>query len=129
MRIAVVCRWFHCWLWGQAHLRADDPANPTPGRQYQAVLDDFGRPSVLPASKVETATTEEQRRELPPQFPGPEDYYGRLLTLAEAHPGDNAAVNALVWIVATSTNGYRRLQGARCQDQAGDGRSSPGQPS
>ncbi len=42
----------------------------------------------------------------PSQFPSPEDYYGRLLALAEAHPEDEAAVDALVWIVATSTSGY-----------------------
>src|SRR3954451_17724683 len=91
---------------GASALRADDPANPTPRRQYQAVLDDFEAAKRAFASKFETATTEEQRRELRAQFPGPEDYYGRLLTLAEAHPGDDAAVDALVWIVATSTNGY-----------------------
>jgi hypothetical protein len=44
------------------------------------------------ASKFETATTEEQRREIRAQSPGPEDGYGRLLALAQAHPGDAAAV-------------------------------------
>jgi thiol-disulfide isomerase/thioredoxin len=70
------------------------------------VLDDFVAAKRAFASKFESATTEEQRRELRAQFPGPEDYYGRLLALAEAHPGDAVAVDALVWIVATSTNGY-----------------------
>jgi thiol-disulfide isomerase/thioredoxin len=91
---------------GASDLCADDPATTTPRRQYQAVLDDFVAAKRAFASKFESATTEEQRRELRAQFPGPEDYYGRLLALAQAHPGDAAAVDSLVWIVATSTNGY-----------------------
>jgi thiol-disulfide isomerase/thioredoxin len=91
---------------GASDLCADDPATTTPGRQYQAVLDDFVAAKRAFASKFESATTEEQRRELRAQFPGPDDYYGRLLALAQAHPGDAAAVDSLVWIVATSTNGY-----------------------
>jgi hypothetical protein len=87
-------------------LCADDPATTTPRRQYQAVLDDFVAVKRALASKFESDTTEEPRRELRAQFPGPEDYYGRLLALAQAHPGDAAAVDSLVWIVATSTNGY-----------------------
>ena len=86
--------------------RADDPARPTSRQQYQAVLDDFEAAKRAFASKFETATTEKQRREPRARFPGPQDYYERLLALAEAHPGDAAAVDALVWIVATSTNGY-----------------------
>jgi peroxiredoxin len=70
------------------------------------VLDDFEAAKRAFTSKFETATTEEQRRGTRAHFPGPQDYYGRLLALAEAHPGDAAAVDALVWIVATSTNGY-----------------------
>ena len=91
---------------GASDLRADDPATTTPRRQYQQVLDDFEAAKRAFASKFESATAEEQRRLFPAQFPGPQDYYGRLLALAEAHPGDAAAVDALVWIVATSTNGY-----------------------
>jgi hypothetical protein len=91
---------------GASDLCADDPATTTPRRQYQAVLDDFVAAKRAFASKFESATTEEQRRELRAQFPGPDDYYGRLLALAQAHPGDAAAVDSLVWIVATSTNGY-----------------------
>jgi thiol-disulfide isomerase/thioredoxin len=87
-------------------LRADDPATPTPARQYQLVLEQFEAARRAFASKFETATTEQERRVLRAQFPGPEDYYARLLALAEAHPGDSASVDALVWIVATSTSGY-----------------------
>ena len=91
---------------GASDLRADDPATTTPRRKYQVVLEDFEAAKRACASKFETATTEEQRRKLRAESPGPEDYYGRLLALAEAHPEDAAAVDALVWIVATSTNGY-----------------------
>ena len=91
---------------GASDLRADDPATTTPRRQYQLVLDDFEAAKRAFASKFETDTTEDRRREIRAQFPSPEDYYGRLLALAEAHPEDAAAVDALVWIVATSTNGY-----------------------
>jgi hypothetical protein len=91
---------------GASDLRADDPATTTPGRKYQVVLEDFEAAKRAFASKLKTATTEEQRQEMRAQAPGPDDYYGRLLALAEAHPGEAAAVDALVWIVATSTNGY-----------------------
>lgn len=91
---------------GASVLGADDPAPPTPARQYQEVLDDFEAAKRAFASKSDSAATEEQIREIRARFPGPEDYYGRLLALAEAHPEDDAAVDALVWIVATSTNGY-----------------------
>jgi peroxiredoxin len=91
---------------GASALRADDAVTLTPRRQYQMVLDDFEAAKRAFASKFETAMTEEKRREIRAQFPHAQDYYGRLLALAEAHPGDAAAVDALVWIVATSTNGY-----------------------
>jgi thiol-disulfide isomerase/thioredoxin len=91
---------------GARDLRADDSAAPTLRRQFQAVLDDFESAKRAFARKSETATTAEQRGTLRAKFPGPEDYYERLLALAEAHPGDTAAVDALVWIVATSTSGY-----------------------
>jgi peroxiredoxin len=70
------------------------------------VLDEYEAAKRAFTSKFDTATAEEQRRLFPAQFPRREDYYGRLLALAEAHPTDSAAVDALVWIVATSTNGY-----------------------
>jgi len=92
-------------LWA-SDLRADDPAKTTPRRQYQQVLDDFGAAKRAFALRFEKASAEEQRRLFPTRFPGPADYYARLLALAEAHPRDAAAVDALVWIVATSTNGY-----------------------
>ena len=76
-------------------LRADDLARPTSRQQYQAVLDDFAAAKRAFASKFETATTEKQRQELRAQFPAPQDYYERLLALAEAHLRDAAAVDAL----------------------------------
>jgi peroxiredoxin len=91
---------------GASDLRADDPATITPRRQYQLVLDDFEAAKRAFASKSKTATTEDQRREVRSRYPSPEDYYERLLAVAVAHPEDAAAVDALVWIVATSTNGY-----------------------
>jgi thiol-disulfide isomerase/thioredoxin len=91
---------------GASDLRADDQAITSPIRQYQMVLDGFETAKRSFASKFEAATTDEQRRELRARSPRPEDYYGRLLALAEAHPADAAAVDALIWIVATSTNGY-----------------------
>jgi thiol-disulfide isomerase/thioredoxin len=87
-------------------LRADDPLATTPRQQFQRVLDDFEAAKRAFASKFDSAATEEERRHIRAQSPGPEDYYERLLALAEAQPGDAAAVDALVWIVATSTNGY-----------------------
>ncbi len=92
---------------GASYLPADDRRQPLPRRQYQRVLDDFeATRRCVHQNKFETTTTDDQRREIRAQFPNPEDFYGRLLALAEAHPGDDAAVDALVWIVATSTNGY-----------------------
>jgi thiol-disulfide isomerase/thioredoxin len=91
---------------GVSDLRADDPATITPRRQYQLVLDDFEAAKRAFGSKFKTATTEDQRRGVRSQYPSPADYYERLLALAVAHPEDAAAVDALVWIVATSTNGY-----------------------
>ena len=105
MRISVVI--LISWLTlGATTLWSDEPPPPTTRRQYQAILDDFEAGKRAFASKFETATTEAQRRKFRAQFPGPDDYYARLLALAEAHPADPAAVDALVWIVATSTNGY-----------------------
>jgi peroxiredoxin len=105
MRISVVI--VISWLaLGATTSWSDEPPSPTTTQQYQAILDDFEAAKRAFASKFETATTEAQRRKFRAQFPGPEDYYARLLALAEAHPADPAAVDALVWIVATSTNGY-----------------------
>jgi thiol-disulfide isomerase/thioredoxin len=86
-------------------LIADDPPTLTPERLYRTILDDYAAARRAFAVK-EAATPEGQIESLRGQYPLPEDYYGRLLELAESHPKDPVAVDSLAWIVATSTNGY-----------------------
>ncbi|MHC5540217.1 TlpA family protein disulfide reductase [Singulisphaera rosea] len=74
--------------------------------QYQAVLDELVAARREFNAKHGSATTEERQKELRARFPSPHDYYARLLALAEANPDDPASVDALIWIVATSTSGY-----------------------
>lgn len=75
-------------------------------QQYQAVLDDLVSARRAFNAKYGEATTEDRGKELRAKFPSPDDYYARLLALAEANPDDPASVDALAWIVATSTSGY-----------------------
>ncbi len=82
-------------------LRAGDkPETPTPAQQYQA-LDKEYRKAVeeYPKALTKAKTREEKQKVFQEKFPWPEPFAPRFLELAEKHPKDPAAVDALIWIV------------------------------
>ena len=86
--------------------RIDEPTSDPAATRFKAVLNDFEQARKTFAIRLDEAKTEQEREALRSQFPMPEQYYEPLLELAEKYPNASASVDALVWIAATSTNGY-----------------------
>jgi peroxiredoxin len=83
-----------------------DGDDPPARKEYQAILAEYGAAIEDAGERYPRAETDEERRAIRDQTPPPEFYYPRLLALAERHPDDSAAVDALIWIVAKGVNGF-----------------------
>jgi thiol-disulfide isomerase/thioredoxin len=84
----------------------DDSPPDAATRQYRAILDEFAEAKRAFRVRTENAKSDQEQEALRSIYPAPENYYKALLELAEKYPKETAAVDALVWIAATSTNGY-----------------------
>lgn len=83
---------------------ADEPT--TPGQTYQAILQDLDDWKIISRKQLNLAKTEEEKDKIIINYPAPEHIYSQLIDLAKKHPNDPAAVDALTWVIATTTNGY-----------------------
>lgn len=85
--------------------KPDKPAKPgTPAEQYKALEQEFEKAAKEAQDAARAAKTNEERQKAFEKFPQPEQYAARFLKLAQDHPKDEAAVDALVW-VATNAAG------------------------
>jgi hypothetical protein len=81
-----------------------DDKEASPAQQYQALDKEF-RDSMNAWMKIYQATkSNEEKQKLFTSYPQPDKFAPKFLALAEKHPKDPAAVDALVW-VATNTHG------------------------
>lgn len=83
---------------------ADEPT--TPGQTYLAILQDLEDSQVFFSKRMSLVKTEKEQREVYKYAPAYEHIYQQLIDLAKKYPNDPAAVDALTWVIATTTNGY-----------------------
>jgi hypothetical protein len=89
----------------------DDPKPPgTPAEQYKALAAEYQKGLDDYMKAAQGAKTNEERVKASQSRPNPEKFAARFLALAEKHPKDGAAVDALVWVI--SNTGYRIKGGA-----------------
>jgi hypothetical protein len=79
------------------------PPKPTmpagqPAEQVAALTKHFDDQWTALRKQMSTAKTEDDREKLAVMIPDPTDYAALLLKIAEDHPKDPAAVDALIWI-------------------------------
>jgi hypothetical protein len=86
--------------------RALDEAKPpgTPAEQYKALAAEYQKGMDDYMTAARSAKTNEERVKAAQLRPNPEKFAPRFLALAEKHPKDPAAVEALVWVVNHSGN-------------------------
>jgi hypothetical protein len=78
--------------------KPDQPG--TPAEQYRAVVKEYDQ-AVEDFQKAMTgAKTDEERQKAFQKMPQTNKYANRLLELAEKHPADPAAVDALAWVLS-----------------------------
>jgi hypothetical protein len=84
--------------------RALDEAKPpgTPAEQYKALVKEYQGASVAAMKAIREAKTPADRQKAIQERPSPEKFAPRFLALAEKHPKDPAALDALVWVVTNS---------------------------
>ena len=83
---------------------ADEPTMP--GQTYLAILQDLEDSQVFFSKRMSLVKTEKEQREVYKYAPAYEHIYQQLIDLAKKYPNDPAAVDALTWVIATTTNGY-----------------------
>ena len=88
--------------------RARDEAKPA--EQYKALTAEYTKSMDDFMKAFQGAKTNEERTKALQQRPNPDKFAERFLALAEKHPKDAAAVDALVWVVSNTS--YRIKGGA-----------------
>lgn len=93
-------------------LQARDKAEtPTPAQQYQALEKEYETAQMeFRKAYKEAKTLQEQQKVVQEKAPQPDKFALRFLELAEKHPKDPAAVDALVWIVTYRAAGSPRTK-------------------
>jgi hypothetical protein len=88
--------------------RALDEPKPagTPAGQYKALVAEYKKSMNDFMKDYRAAKTNEERQRLfKDKYPNPDKFAARFLKLAEEHPKDPAAVDALVWVFSNSSQG------------------------
>src|SRR5262249_45070240 len=83
---------------------AEDKDKQIPEQQYKALLKEYQDGFTAYREAATKAKTNEERQKAFEKFPRPEKFAPKFLALAEKHPKDPVAVDALVW-VATNNSG------------------------
>src|SRR6516164_2333520 len=81
----------------------DEPKPPgTPAEQYKALAAEYqkGMDGFMKAARG--AKTNDERIKAMQLRPNPEKFAGRFMALAQKHPKDPAAAEALVWVVSNT---------------------------
>jgi hypothetical protein len=84
---------------------ARPPDEPAPVKQYQALVKEFQDATQAWSKGYQAAKTPEERRKLAADYPRPDKFAPKFLKLAEKHPKDPVALDALVWVVTNAGPG------------------------
>jgi hypothetical protein len=90
----------------------DKPETPTPAQQYQALDQEYRKAFEEYRNALAKVKTRAEAEKLQEKRPWPDKFAPRFLELAERHPKDPAAVDALIWL-ATHYIEKRDLQSPR----------------
>jgi hypothetical protein len=84
--------------------RAFDSPKPagTPAEQYKALVAEYKQSMDDFMKTYREAKPEDRQKLIKDKYPNPDKFADRFLALAEKHPKDGAAVDALVWVVSNS---------------------------
>jgi hypothetical protein len=75
----------------------------TPEQQYKALLKEFqDGVNAYREAMTKAKTNEERRKVFEEKYPRPEKFVPKFLALAEKHPKDPSAADALVWVATNS---------------------------
>jgi hypothetical protein len=77
----------------------EKPKPGTPAEQYKALIKEYDQGMKEYRALLSKATTDEERKTAFEKRPQLDKYTASLLELAQKHPKDSAAVDALVWIL------------------------------
>ncbi len=77
----------------------------TAAQQYQALVKEFSDAQQAWIKTYQAAKTNEERRKLLSSQPRPDKFVPKFLELAQKHPKEPAAVDALVWVASYSSGG------------------------
>jgi hypothetical protein len=80
----------------------DKVKEATPAQQYKALVKEFQDARMAWQKTYQEAKTDEERQKSLASLPQPDQYAPKFLTLAEKHPSDPVAVEALVWVVSNT---------------------------
>jgi hypothetical protein len=85
--------------------RALDEAKPagTPAEQYKALLAEYKKSMDDFMKEYREAKPADRQKLVQEKYPNPDKFAARFLKLAEEHPKDPAAVDALVWVFRNSS--------------------------
>jgi hypothetical protein len=90
-------------LWGEDKPKDKDKAGPTtPAEEYKALLDEHRKAQTAFFQAVGAAKTQEDRLKLFREKNPTSSFAPKFLALAEKHPKDPVAVDALVWVVSNN---------------------------
>src|SRR5262249_1509309 len=77
----------------------DKPKPRTPAEQYKALVEEFNKAQKEFMTQYRAATSQEEQKKLFREKSPPPQYAKKFLALAEQHPKDPAAIDALTWVV------------------------------
>jgi hypothetical protein len=86
-------------LWAQEKDKEKLPESTTAKQQYDALAKEYQNAVEDFQKSYQAAKTAEERQKAAQQLPKREVFATRMLKVAEDHPKDAAAVDALIWIV------------------------------
>jgi hypothetical protein len=91
-----------------ALLALDEPSQKgkTPRERYQALFQEYQNAMQQFMDVYQKAKTQEERSKLVQEkYPQPQSYVGRFFEIADSAPKDEAAVDALIWVVQHGGSG------------------------
>ena len=96
----------------RAEDKPQDKDKPTPKEQYGALVKGYSDAQQAYFSAMRAAKTDDERKKAAELSPKAEKYAALFLELAEKHPKDPVAIDALVWIV-TNTGSAAKVEKGR----------------
>jgi peroxiredoxin len=76
------------------------PAEDSPRGQYEALVKEFDAAYKTAVEAASKAANDQERMEASLKRPQPHEFAPRFLALAETHPDDPAALDALIWVAS-----------------------------